>query len=113
MKPSKEKPTTEEQNLKFYKLKKQFSVKYKSYLKMNTELKDNILLKAQIIDADLKGIAEKVFNGSRISVQEGVLLFERGDLNFLGVLANHVREKKNGISALFYFFSIVAIAVSN
>ena len=68
---------------------------------MNTELKDNILLKVQTIDADLRIIADKVFNGSRISVQEGITLFEKGDLNFLGVLANFVREKKNGNDVYF------------
>lgn len=43
----------------------------------------------------LKSIAEKVFNGQRISFDEGVTLYKEADLGFLGVLANFVREKKN------------------
>src|SRR5258706_5729601 len=48
------------------------------------------------VSKDLSTIAEKVFAGHRISFQEGVTLFEKGSLSFLGTLANHVREKKNG-----------------
>lgn len=69
--------------------------------KMNTNLKDNIVLKALNIAPELKIIADKVFNGSRISVEEGITLFEKGELNFLGVLANFVREKKNGNDVYF------------
>src|SRR5215467_4829893 len=48
------------------------------------------------ISADLQHIAEKVFVGERITDQEGLLLFEKGSLPFLGALANHVREKLHG-----------------
>ncbi len=44
----------------------------------------------------LKALAEKVAGKQRISVEDGILLFEKADLSFLGVLANYVREKKNG-----------------
>jgi aminodeoxyfutalosine synthase len=44
----------------------------------------------------LKKIAEKVFQGERISFEEGVTLYKEGELGFVGALANHVREKKNG-----------------
>ena len=43
----------------------------------------------------LKAIADKVFNGQRISPEEGVLLYNEAELGFLGTLANFVREKKN------------------
>lgn len=46
--------------------------------------------------AELKKIAEKVFNLERISFDEGVLLFEKGELGFLGTLANYIREKRHG-----------------
>src|ERR1051326_984905 len=46
--------------------------------------------------AHLQAIAEKVFSGKRISFDEGVTLYKEGELGFLGVLANFVREKKNG-----------------
>jgi aminodeoxyfutalosine synthase len=61
----------------------------------------SILINATHISNELKSIASKVLNGSRISVQEGITLFEKGELNFLGVLANFVREKKNGDNVYF------------
>lgn len=47
-------------------------------------------------DNQLLTIAEKVFNNQRISEADGVLLFERGELGFLGTLANHIKQEKNG-----------------
>jgi len=51
--------------------------------------------------ASLEFIAEKVYSGQRISFEEGVHLFEEGELGFLGKLANFVREKKNGNTTFF------------
>lgn len=48
------------------------------------------------IDTDLKNIAEKVINEERISTAEAITLYEKGELGYLGVLANYIREKKNG-----------------
>ncbi|WP_134088210.1 aminofutalosine synthase MqnE [Olivibacter sp. XZL3] len=48
------------------------------------------------LDADLKKIALKVLENKRISFEEGVTLYEKGELGYLGVLANYIREKKNG-----------------
>jgi aminodeoxyfutalosine synthase len=48
------------------------------------------------LSASLKGIAQKVLQGERISGDEGLLLFEQGDLSYLGALANYVREKRHG-----------------
>jgi aminodeoxyfutalosine synthase len=45
---------------------------------------------------ELKAIANKVFNGERITFNDGVLLYKEAELGFLGTLANYVREKKNG-----------------
>ena len=47
-------------------------------------------------DAELTNIGNKVLQGERLNEQEGLLLFEKGSLSFLGILANHVREKKHG-----------------
>lgn len=47
-------------------------------------------------DEELKQIGKKIIAGTRISDEEGVALFEKGSLNFVGALANFVREKKNG-----------------
>ncbi len=54
---------------------------------------DSILDKSPI---HLVAIAEKVLDGVRITSEEGITLYQEGELGFLGVLANHVREKKNG-----------------
>ena len=47
-------------------------------------------------DTELKTIAEKIANNTRLSFDDGVVLFEQGSLPFLGALANYVREKKHG-----------------
>jgi len=46
--------------------------------------------------AHLRSIAEKVFNGERITPEEGIILYKEGELGFLGMLSNHIRENKNG-----------------
>ncbi|MDX2281472.1 MAG: aminofutalosine synthase MqnE [Saprospiraceae bacterium] len=56
----------------------------------------DILLSDPTLSAELKQIAQKVANGQRITPEEGVFLFEHGELAYLGTLANFVREKKNG-----------------
>src|SRR5690242_2188326 len=58
----------------------------------------NLTIEPDLLDipASLNSISEKVYAGQRISPAEGLLLFEKGSLSFLGMLANHVREKKNG-----------------
>ena len=48
------------------------------------------------LSAALNTIREKVIAGERISDEEGLLLFEKGSLPFLGSLANHIREKLHG-----------------
>lgn len=45
---------------------------------------------------DLEPIKEKVFSGERITDEEGLILFEKGSLPFLGSLANYIREKLHG-----------------
>jgi len=52
-------------------------------------------------EKSLKRIAEKIIAKERISEEEGLLLFERGSLSFLGALANHVRERKHGDATYF------------
>ncbi|MBL7767459.1 MAG: aminofutalosine synthase MqnE [Flavipsychrobacter sp.] len=52
-------------------------------------------------DKELERIAEKVFGGERISPEEGILLFEKASLPWLGALANHVRELKHGDTTYF------------
>lgn len=45
---------------------------------------------------ELSSIQDKIYSGERITEEEGLLLFERGSLPFLGSLANYIREKKHG-----------------
>ena len=52
-------------------------------------------------DTDLKKIAEKVKQQIRISDEEGILLFEKGSLPFVGVLANFIRERLHGDTTYF------------
>jgi aminodeoxyfutalosine synthase len=44
-------------------------------------------------DKELLQIAEKVKNRERITEAEGVMLFEKGDLGFVGALASHIAER--------------------
>jgi aminodeoxyfutalosine synthase len=53
------------------------------------------------LDSELKGIAEKVVNKERITDEEGLALFERGQLGYLGALANFVREDRHGNNTYF------------
>lgn len=52
-------------------------------------------------DPALRTIAEKILNRQRISPQEGLELFEKGSLPFVGALANHVREQLHGDTTYF------------
>jgi aminodeoxyfutalosine synthase len=45
---------------------------------------------------ELLPIQKKVYNNERITDEEGLLLFQKGSLPFLGSLANYIREKKHG-----------------
>lgn len=49
----------------------------------------------------LQAIGEKVLHNERITPEEGILLFEEGELPFLGALANFIREKKHGHKTYF------------
>ncbi|MFN0016470.1 MAG: aminofutalosine synthase MqnE [Saprospiraceae bacterium] len=61
----------------------------------------DLLLDNKIFGNEHRTIAEKVANAQRISPEEGLFLFENADLAFLGVLANTVRERKNGHDTYF------------
>lgn len=53
------------------------------------------------LDASLKSIAEKVLQRQRITPEEGIILFEKGEVGFLGALANHIREREHGDKTYF------------
>ena len=52
-------------------------------------------------DKELQQIANKIINKERISFDDGVMLFEKGSLSWLGTLANYVREQKHGDKTYF------------
>lgn len=68
---------------------------------MDAEHKLHTILSDKHLDADLKAIAEKVSKNERINFAEGVVLYEKGELGYLGILANYVREKKHGDKTFF------------
>lgn len=45
---------------------------------------------------ELRAIATKVVDNQRVTEEEGLLLYEKGDLGFVGALANFIRERKHG-----------------
>jgi aminodeoxyfutalosine synthase len=52
-------------------------------------------------DKELKVVAEKVLNHQRITNGDGILLYEKGDPGWLGMLADFIRTKKHGAKAFF------------
>ena len=52
-------------------------------------------------DTDLRNAGLTILAGKRISFDEGVLLFEKASLPWLGALANWVRENKHGNKTYF------------
>ncbi|HEX8462234.1 MAG TPA: radical SAM protein, partial [Segetibacter sp.] len=54
-----------------------------------------------IQDEQLQQIGFKVLNNQRITFDEGVILFEKGSLAYVGVLANWIREQKHGNKTYF------------
>ncbi len=60
-----------------------------------------LLLNDPSLSAEHRRIAQKVADNQRITFEEGVFLFEEGELAYLGLLANFVRERKNGDATYF------------
>lgn len=52
-------------------------------------------------DQQLQSIGYKILNQERISFEEGVALFEKASLSYVGALANWVRESKHGNKTYF------------
>lgn len=63
---------------------------------MDTSLKLALVLNDLDLPEMLRVIAQKVQNRERITFDEGVYLYERAELGYLGVLANFIREQKHG-----------------
>jgi len=52
-------------------------------------------------DKHLSAIADKIRNKERITDEEGILLFEKASLSFVGSLANSIREELHGDTTYF------------
>ncbi|PWT72393.1 MAG: aminofutalosine synthase MqnE [Bacteroidetes bacterium] len=52
-------------------------------------------------DRELRNIAEKVFSEERLNQEEGLILFEKGALSYVGTLANLVRQRLHGDKTYF------------
>ena len=63
------------------------------------EARDQLITRAE--GAGLRVIAEKVVNGERLSLAEGLTLYNTEDLHTVGALANHARERVSGDDAYF------------
>jgi aminodeoxyfutalosine synthase len=67
---------------------------------MNTITEISALIET-VKDNELKNIGNKIVNNQRISFDDGVTLYEKGSLPWLGALANWVREQKHGNKTYF------------
>jgi aminodeoxyfutalosine synthase len=80
-----------------------------SYVILRMEKKDPMIGRNEQIksivqhqpDAILRKIGEKIINKERIYFDEGILLFEKGELPFLGSMANYIRESLHGDKTYF------------
>lgn len=61
----------------------------------------SILLNDPKLSQSHRAIAQKIVDNQRITFEEGVFLYEHGELAYLGTLANFVRERKNGDRTFF------------
>lgn len=60
-----------------------------------------ILLNNPQLSPELKAVAQKVLDKQRITFDEGLLLYEKAELGYLGILANYIREQKHGDKTYF------------
>lgn len=63
---------------------------------MTTQFHLSEVLQQSNLDRNLLAIAEKVQHQQRLTEEEGVLLFEKGELGFVGALANHIAQRLHG-----------------
>ncbi len=65
-------------------------------------MEDSLMLLNQVSDSRLKEIALNVFSNQRITPEQGLYLYQKADLSYLGILAGAVKEKH---SSNFVFFN--------
>jgi aminodeoxyfutalosine synthase len=71
----------------------------------------NEVINLQGLDPAFRKIAERVMNGERVSVDDGITLYNSNDLGYLAILADFIREKKN--SRYVYFNRNIHIEPTN
>ena len=69
-------------------------------LNAETRLIASLLIKSSV-SKQLQEIAEKILHDERISCDDALVLYEKTDLNFVGMLANYVKTKKFGNQVFF------------
>lgn len=60
-----------------------------------------LLLSDPSLDDQLRLIAQKVQEGTRITEDDGLYLYDHADLGYCGILANYIREQKHGDKTYF------------
>lgn len=68
---------------------------------MSTPAQIVALLQTDTLSPALKNIAQKVLRNERITADEGLTLFQEGEVGFLGSLANYIREERFGHKTFF------------
>ncbi len=68
---------------------------------MTNGISDPSAIVAATHDPQLALVGEKILRKERISFEDGVTLFEKGSLAWLGAMANWVREQKHGNKTYF------------
>ena len=69
---------------------------------MNTENGQSLFSKHHgHVSAELRMIAEKVYNHIRISGEDAMQLYQSNNLGFLGELAHYVRVNRHGLHTYF------------
>ena len=59
------------------------------------------LVNQTVKDQQLQAIAYKIAQEERITIEEGIYLFDHAELGYLAILANYIREKKHGNKTYF------------
>ena len=63
---------------------------------MNNELWAEKMIRQPHLLPELRIAGEKIINKERLSEEDGLILFEKASLSFVGTLANLVRERLHG-----------------
>lgn len=68
---------------------------------MQTITDINSILRDHNLSPELRNIAQKVTNKERITQKEGLLLFEKGSLGYVGSLASFIQQQRHGKTVWF------------